>query len=212
MHIFALLAALPIFVQALPTEYTRGVSPRAEYEGVFPRGGKTTKAPLTDKDFFQSCPGGGGSPNVQGADRCTLINIKNNPDQTIFKNLGSPQLNCAGGTTPTSVSLGGSTSVSTTTTSDMNFGISFEGISIGGGMSTSNTQTTENSKTITYTVPPGRQAILTAGFKYHSQTGNVQVNYGDQINGHYIWFTGAKITKLIPSGGAPEYQIHESKC
>ncbi|KAG6863802.1 hypothetical protein C0991_003112, partial [Blastosporella zonata] len=155
MHIFALLAALPIFVQALPTEYTRGVSPRTEYDGVFPRGGKTTKAPLTDKDFFQSCPGGG---------------------------------------------------------ADMNVGISFEDITIGGGISTSDTQTTVNSKTIAYTVPPGRQAILTAGSKYHSQTGNVQVNYGDQINGHYIWFTDAKITKLIPAGGEPAFQIHETKC
>ncbi|KAG6853917.1 hypothetical protein C0991_012407 [Blastosporella zonata] len=141
-----------------------------------------------------------------------FVNIKNNPDKTIFKNLGSPQLNCAGGTTPTSVTLGGSTSVTTTTTVDASVGISFEGLSIGGGVSTSNSNTKETTKSITYTVPPGRQAILTAGFKYHSQTGNVQINYGDRVNGHYIWFTNAKITRLTPVGGPPEYQIHESKC
>ncbi|KAG6905473.1 hypothetical protein DXG01_002490 [Tephrocybe rancida] len=196
---YALLVIVPLLVQALPTEY----------EAVYSRGNAKN---LSDKDFLLSCPGAAGSPNVQRADRCTLVNIKNNPDKIIFQNLGSPQLNCAGGTTPTSVTLGGSTSVSTTTTVNVNMGISFAGISIGGGMSTSDTKSTSTSKSITYTVPPGRQAILTAGIKFKSQTGNVQVNYGDRVNDHYIWFTGATITKLIPSGEAPQYQIHETKC
>ncbi|KAG6817005.1 hypothetical protein H0H87_000901 [Tephrocybe sp. NHM501043] len=198
MQFLALLAALPLLVQAMPMEYNGTVFARS----------KT----VTDKDFLLSCPGAAGSPNVQRADRCTMINIKNNPDKLIYKNMGSPQQNCAGGTTPTSVTLGGSTSVSETTTVDMNFGISFEGISIGGGTSTSNTKTSETSKSVTYTVPPGRQAIYTAGYNFHSQTGNIQVNYGDRVNGHYIWFTGATVTKLIPDGAPPRFQVHETKC
>ncbi|KAG6904441.1 hypothetical protein DXG01_009902 [Tephrocybe rancida] len=202
MQFLALLAILPLLAQALPTEY----------DAIYAR--KNAKN-LSDKDFLLSCPGAAGSPNVQRADKCTLVNIKNNPDKVVFRNLGSPQLNCAGGTTPTSVTLGGSTSVSTTTSVDVNMGISFEGISIGGGMSSSTTKSTETSKSITYTVPPGRQAVLTAGIKFHSQTGNIQVNYGDRVNDHYIsfeWFTGAKVTQLIPAGTPPEYQIHETKC
>ncbi|KAG6811612.1 hypothetical protein H0H92_006627 [Tricholoma furcatifolium] len=199
MKYLALLVTFPLLIVALPTDY----------DTLRPRGNAKT---ITDKDFLLSCPGAAGSPNVQRADRCTLVNIKNNPDKTIFKNVGSPQLNCAGGTTATTVSLGGSTSVATTTSVDANFGISFEGISIGGGMSTSTTSTTDQSKTIQYQVPPGRQAVLMAGYRFHSQTGNVQVNYGDRVNGHYIWFTGTTITKLIPAGTPPEFQIHESKC
>ncbi|KAG6828574.1 hypothetical protein H0H92_007504 [Tricholoma furcatifolium] len=196
MQLLAILAVLPFLSQALPTD-----------QSALARRGS-----ISDKDYLLSCPGAAGSPNVQRADKCTLVNIQNNPDKIIFTNVGSPQLNCAGGTTPTMVTLGGSTSVSTTTTSDVNFGISFGGISLGGGMSTSTTNAHATSKEITYTVPPGRQAVLTAGFNYHSQTGNVKVNYGNRVNGHYIWFTNAKITQLVPDGGPPQFQIHETKC
>jgi len=201
MKFAIILVAFPLLARALPTEYEFNASLSA----------RADKA-ISDQDFLLSCPGAKGSPNVQRADKCTLTNIVNNPDKIIFKNLGSPQLNCAGGTTATSVTLGGSTSVSETTSVDVNMGISFEGISIGGGISSSTTKTSENTKSITYEVPPGRQAVLTAGFKFNSQTGNVQVNYGDRVNGHYIWFTGAKVTKLIPVNQPPQYQVHESKC
>ncbi|KAG6913703.1 hypothetical protein DXG01_004803, partial [Tephrocybe rancida] len=199
MQVLALLAILPLFVQALPTEY----------DALYARGNAKD---LSDKDFLLSCPGAAGSPNVQRADRCTLVNIVNNPDNVVFRNIGSPELNCAGGTTPTTVTIGGVTSVSTTTSVDVNMGISFEGISIGGGMSSSTTQSTEISNSTTYTVPPGKQAIYTVGIKSHSQTGNIQVNYGDRVNGHYIWFTGAKVTQLIPSDEEPRYEVHETKC
>ncbi|KAG6840557.1 hypothetical protein C0991_005831 [Blastosporella zonata] len=178
MRIFALLISLPIFVQALPTEYERAVFPRA-LRGKAKAPAKNT---VTDKDFFLSCPGAAGARRIV----CQSSSILNFLQDRQMSNERTDVPCCAGGTTPTSVTLGGSTSVSTTTSVNMNFGISFEGISIGGGMSTSNTKTTETTKSITYTVPPGRQAILTAGFKFHSQTGNVQVNYGNRVNGHFI--------------------------
>ncbi|KAF8073845.1 hypothetical protein FPV67DRAFT_1666595 [Lyophyllum atratum] len=201
-----LLAALPLLVQALPTSQDVEYFAR-DNDRLFRRG-----AP-GDKDLLLSCPGAAGSPNVQRADRCTLINIVNNPDQVIFKNVGNPQLNCAGGTGPTTVTLGGSSTVSTETSVNANLGVSFEGISIGGGISTSESHSQETSKSIQYEVPPGRQAVYTAGYTFHSQTGNIQVNYGDRVADHYIWFTGATVTQKTPNKGAlPRYQVHETKC
>lgn len=202
-HFFAvLLAILPLVAQALPASYATRNGTLLFRRGAF-----------EEKDLLLSCPGAAGSPKIQRADRCTLINIVNNPDQIIFKNIGNPQLNCAGGTGPTTVTLGGSTTVSKTTSVNANFGVSFEGISIGGGIETSETESQETSKTIQYEVPPGRQAVYTAGYTFHSQTGNVQVNYGDRVEGHYIWFTGATVTQLTPDGNAlPRFQVHESKC
>lgn len=81
--------------------------------------------------------------------------------------------------------LGGSSTVNTSTTTDASIGVDLDGISLGGGIST----TTDNSQTVSqsemFDVPPGRQAILTAGVTFHSQTGNVQVNYPDRVNGHF---------------------------
>ncbi|GLB38497.1 hypothetical protein LshimejAT787_0503620 [Lyophyllum shimeji] len=199
----SLFACLPLFgVQALPTSYIAKNDTH-----LFRRGG------ITEKDLLLSCPGAAGSPNVQRADRCTLVNIRNNPDQIKWKNIGNPQLNCAGGTGPTHVTLGGTTSISKTTSVNANFGISFDGISIGGGVDSSETKTQELSRSTEYDVPPGRQAVYTAGYTFHSQTGNVQINYGDRVNGHYIWFTGVTVTKLIPDNNiAPRFEVHESKC
>ncbi|KAG5719262.1 hypothetical protein E4T56_gene13379 [Termitomyces sp. T112] len=200
MHFVALLTLLPTLVQAFPAHYRNHLVSRDNKK-------------ITDKDFLLSCPGNAGSPNVKRADRCTLINIKHNPDKVIFQNVGNAQLNCAGGTTPTTVTLGGSTSVSTTTSVDTNIGITFgSGFSIGGGISSSTTKESQTTKQIQYDVPPGRQAILTAGYNFHSQTGNVQVNYGSRVNGHYIWYTGVAITQLVPDGQPPRYEVHESKC
>jgi len=202
-HLFAvLITSLPLFVQALPASYIAKNDTH-----LFRRG------QVTDKDFLLSCPGAAGSPNVERADKCTLDNIRNNPDQIIWKNIGNPQLNCAGGTGPTTVTLGGTTSVSKTTSVNANFGISFEGITIGGGVDSSETHTQETTKTISYQVPPGRQAVYTTAYTFHSQTGNVKVNYGNRINGHYIWFTGTTVTKTTPDNNIPpRYEVHESKC
>ncbi|RDB25712.1 hypothetical protein Hypma_006376 [Hypsizygus marmoreus] len=194
------LAVLPFVAQALPaSHHGDNLLFRRDSPG--------------DPDLLLSCPGAAGSSKVQRADRCTLINIVNNPDQIIFKNIGNPQLNCAGGTGPTTVTIGGSTSVSSSTTVNAEFGVSFEGISVGGGIATTETTTQETSKSIEYEVPPGRQAVYTAGFTFHSQTGNIQVNYGDRVFDHYIWYTGTTVTQLTPDNNAlPRFQVHESKC
>ncbi|KAF8073844.1 hypothetical protein FPV67DRAFT_770622 [Lyophyllum atratum] len=201
-----LLAALPLLVQALPT--SQGGEHFARNDGrLFRRG-----AP-SDKDLLLSCPGAAGSPNVQRADRCTLINIVNNPDEIVFKNVGNPQLNCAGGTGPTTVTLGGSSTVTTETSVNANLGASFEGINVGGGISTSESHAEQTSNLTKYDVPPGRQAVYTAGYTFHSQTGNIEVNYGDRVGGHYKWFTGVTVTKKTPNNDAvPQYQVHETKC
>jgi len=82
--------------------------------------------------------------------------------------------------------LGGSTTVDTSTTVNADIGVNIEGISLGGGVPT----TTDNNQTVSqsqmFDVPAGRQAIMTIGVTFHSQTGNVQVNYGDRVNGHFI--------------------------
>jgi len=176
------------------------------------RGDKTDPT-LGDVDLLNSCPGAAGSPNVENADTCTLVNTVNNSNVVNFYNIGDPFLNCDGGTGPLTVMLGGSSTVDTSTTTDANIGVDLPfGISIGGGVST----TTDDSQTVSqsemFDVPPGRQAILTAGVTFLSQTGNVQVNYPDRVNGHFEYFTGTTITQLTPSGAAPEYQVHESAC
>ncbi|KAJ7432363.1 hypothetical protein B0H11DRAFT_1940689 [Mycena galericulata] len=175
------------------------------------RGDKTDPT-LGDTDLLNSCPGAAGTPNVERADKCTLINIVNNPDVQNFFNVGNPFLNCDGGTDPLTVMLGGSTTVDTSTAVNADIGVDIEGISLGGGVST----TTDNSQTVSqsqmFDVPAGRQAIMTIGVTFHSQTGNVQVNYGDQVNGHFIWFTGTTVTQLIPANAAVAIQVHESAC
>ncbi|EIM89691.1 uncharacterized protein STEHIDRAFT_166042 [Stereum hirsutum FP-91666 SS1] len=165
----------------------------------------------TDTDLLLSCPGAAGSPNVRDADRCTLINIVNNPDVRPFVAIGDAQLNCDGGTEAKTVTIGGSTSTTTTFTVNANLGISFEGVSIGGGASSESGTTTVTSKSTTFTVSPGRQVVMTAGILQHSQSGNVQVNYGDRVDGHYEWYTGATVTQLTPTDDT-EFDIHESAC
>ncbi|KAK7691081.1 hypothetical protein QCA50_006184 [Cerrena zonata] len=164
-----------------------------------------------DKDLLLSCPGAAGSPNIRRADRCTLHDVVTNPDKRIWSNVNAPQLNCDGGTQPRTFMIGGETTHTTTITSDVNLGISFEGISIGGGISKSDTTTTTSSNSTTYTIPPGRQVVQTVGVLHHSQTGNIQVNYGVQVDGHYIWYTGAKVTQLTPTDDV-QWDTHETKC
>ncbi|KAI0628273.1 hypothetical protein C8Q77DRAFT_1220937 [Trametes polyzona] len=166
----------------------------------------------SDQDLLNSCPGGPGSKKVERADRCTLINIKNNPNTRTFVVLGDPQLNCGGAKDPVTVTLGGEQTVSQTTTVDANIGVDLDGITIGGGASTENSKSSTVSKTITYTVPPGRQAVYVAGTAQQSQTGNIQVNYGDRQFGHFIWFTGATITQLTPITSDVQFDVHETAC
>ena len=76
--------------------------------------------------------------------------------------------------------------MSQTTTVNAEFGISLEGISVGGGASSSETTSTTMSKSIEFSIPPGRQAVYVAGVAHKSETGNVQVNYGSRQKGHFI--------------------------
>ncbi|KAI0668052.1 hypothetical protein C8Q78DRAFT_269200 [Trametes maxima] len=166
----------------------------------------------SDQDLLNSCPGGPGSSNVEKADRCTLINIKENPNTRTFVVLGDPQLNCGGATDNVTVQLGGSQTVTQTTSVNADLGIDIEGIKIGGGASTSDSTANTVSKTITFAIPPGKQAVFVAGTAQKSETGNVQVNYGDRQFGHFIWFTGATITRLTPIADDVVFDVHESDC
>ncbi|RPD56199.1 hypothetical protein L226DRAFT_523692 [Lentinus tigrinus ALCF2SS1-7] len=178
-----------------------------------PRGGFVPRDDgPANEDLLASCPGGPGSPNVKKADKCTLVNIVNNPDVRVWTVLGDPQLNCGGATEDITVTLGGETTVSQTTTVNADFGVSLEGISVGGGVSDSESTSTTESKTIEFSIPPGRQAVYVAGVAQTSETGNVQVNYGSKVDGHFIWFTGTTITKLTPKGNDVEFDVHESDC
>ena len=84
------------------------------------------------------------------------------------------------------MTLGGEQTVSQTTTLNADLGVDIDGIMIGGGASTSNTTSTTESKTVSYTVPPRRQAVFVSGMNHKSETGNLQVNYGDRQFGHFI--------------------------
>ncbi|KAL1940929.1 hypothetical protein VTO73DRAFT_7565 [Trametes versicolor] len=165
-----------------------------------------------DQDLLASCPGGPGSSNIAHADRCTLINIVNNPDVRLFSILGDPQLNCGGSSDDITVTLGGESTVGSETTVNADFGVDVEGISVGGGISSTTSSSQTVSKSISFTVKPGRQAVYVAGTNFHSQTGNVQVNYGSRQFGHFIWFTGTTITQLSPDSGDVEFDVHETAC
>ncbi|KAI0730932.1 hypothetical protein C8Q76DRAFT_716799 [Earliella scabrosa] len=167
---------------------------------------------LVSKDLLASCPGGPGSPNVRKADRCTLINIVNGPTRRIWTVLGDPQLNCGGASDDITVTLGGSETVTQSTTVNANFGISYEGISVGGGIENTQETSTTMSKEIEFSIPPGRQAVYVAGVAHRSQTGNVQVNYGSRQKGHFVWFTGATVTKLTPDPEDVHFDVYESEC
>ncbi|KAI0755495.1 hypothetical protein C8Q74DRAFT_309634 [Fomes fomentarius] len=167
---------------------------------------------LSNQDLLASCPGAPGSSNVRRADRCTLINIVNNRDRRIWTVLGDPQLNCGGATDDITVTLGGEQTVSETTTINANFGIDFDGISIGGGVSETTETSTTMSKSIEFSIPPGRQAVYVAGVLHKSETGRVQVNYGSKQRGHYIWFTGTTVTKLTPISDDVQFDVFETNC
>ncbi|KAI0693384.1 hypothetical protein C8T65DRAFT_720872 [Cerioporus squamosus] len=178
-----------------------------------PRGGSAARDDgPANGDLLASCPGGPGSPNVENADKCTLINIVDNPDVRLWTILGDPQLNCGGATEDIMVTIGGETTVTQTTTVNADLGIDLEGISVGGGVSDSESTSATESKSIQYSIPPLRQAVYVAGVAYTSETGNVQVNYGSTVDGHYIWYTGTTITKLTPKGNDVEFDVHESAC
>ncbi|ETW79489.1 hypothetical protein HETIRDRAFT_452658 [Heterobasidion irregulare TC 32-1] len=166
----------------------------------------------SDADLFASCPGGVGSHNIEKADRCTLLTPTTNPDKRIFTVVGNPEQNCDGGTNPVTVTIGGSTTVSTTNTVDGGAGINIDGIKIGGGFSNTKTTTTTMSNSTTFSVPPGRQVVQVVGVNHHSQTGRVQVNFGDRVDGHFIWFTQASVTQLTPDPSDMFFDIHESAC
>ena len=76
--------------------------------------------------------------------------------------------------------------MSQTTTIDANFGFAADGLSIGGGVSTSSSAATTESSSVQFSIPPGKQAVYVAGVAHTSETGNVQVNYGSRVDGHFI--------------------------
>ncbi|KAI0752137.1 hypothetical protein C8Q74DRAFT_1211443 [Fomes fomentarius] len=168
-------------------------------------------ADFDESDLFNSCPGGSGSQKLERADRCTLTNIAEGTVRK-FVVIGDPQLNCGGSTDPVTVTLGGTTTVTQTTTLNANLGIDIEGITIGGGAEASSSTSTEQSKEVTYSIPPGRQAVYVSGTNHKSETGILQVNYGDRQFDHFIWFTTATVTRLTPIPDDVQFDVHESDC
>jgi hypothetical protein len=84
------------------------------------------------------------------------------------------------------LTIGGETTVGTTTTASVDVGVDLEGFNIGGGLSTESSSSTTQSKSIMVSIPPGRQSVMTMSILSHSQSGNVQVNFGDRVDGHFI--------------------------
>ncbi|KAK6969242.1 hypothetical protein R3P38DRAFT_3023846 [Favolaschia claudopus] len=181
--------------------------------------GRTLSAPTllsrdnpSDTDLLLSCPGAAGSPNIKRADKCTLVNIVNNPDTTLQYNVGNVQ-----GKWNKSVMLtiGGQTTTSTTTTASANVGINFEGINIGGGLSSGDTKSSTQSNSTMITIAPGRQSVMTMGVLAHSQSGNVQVNFGSRVDDHFIFMCpfsgspGAVITQTVPTDQIT-FDVHET--
>ncbi|KAJ6548580.1 hypothetical protein B0H19DRAFT_1031833 [Mycena capillaripes] len=115
----------------------------------------------SDTDLFLSCPGAAGSPNIERADKCTLVNIVNNPDTHVVSNLGDAQANCEGGTSPVMLTIGGETTVGTSITADVEVGVDLDVFSIGGGLSTESSSSTTQSKSTMVSIPPGRQSVMT---------------------------------------------------
>ena len=68
----------------------------------------------------------------------------------------------------------------------MDVGLDLEALHIGGSLETTNTNETTTSKSVTFDVPPGKQAVYVAGVAHTSQTGPIQVNYGSRQFGHFI--------------------------
>jgi hypothetical protein len=84
------------------------------------------------------------------------------------------------------LTIGGETTVSTSTTANVDVGVDLEGFSIGGGLSTESGSSTTQSKSTMVSIPPGRQSVMTMSVLSHSQSGNVQVNFGDRVDDHFI--------------------------
>lgn len=85
------------------------------------------------------------------------------------------------------MTLGGEQTISESTTVSANVGFEIpDGLSIGGGVESSSEQSTTVSKSVQFPVPPGKQAVYVVGTAQKSETGNIQVNYGDRQFDHFI--------------------------
>lgn len=70
----------------------------------------------------------------------------------------------------------------------------------------------QTSNSTTYIVSPGRQVVQTIGVLHHSETGNVQVNFGKRVAGHYevksllllIWDIPSELFRLRSGTLVPE--------
>lgn len=122
-------------------------------------------------------------------------------------------LSCGGGTQPITVTVGGSKTSSVSYTASASFNLNIEGIDIGGGgFSTEEGTQVQTSNSTTYIVSPGRQVVQTIGVLHHSETGNVQVNFGKRVAGHYevksllllIWDIPSELFRLRSGTLVPE--------
>ncbi|KAI0751790.1 hypothetical protein C8Q80DRAFT_1119445 [Daedaleopsis nitida] len=173
---------------------------------------RTHQGTISSVDLLASCPGGPGSPNVGRADRCTLTDIVTNPDKRIWTTIGQPQLNCHGGVTPVNETLGGTTEVHQKITVSVELGFDIGAVKLGASVSTELGTSTTQSKTIMFAVLPGKQAVYLVGLNHKSRTGRVQVNYGSRQKGHYIWYTGARVTQVTPDPNDVEFDVYVSNC
>ncbi|KAI0829870.1 hypothetical protein BC628DRAFT_1078127 [Trametes gibbosa] len=167
---------------------------------------------ISTTNLLASCGDRGAlDPSIPFADSCTLINIQNNPDSRLIAVLGDPQFNCGGGSDGITVQLGGPSTLSLSSSFTESTNVNLGGLGIGGGLADSLPLFVTIQQTMSYTLEPGRQAVLLAAVLHHSETGNVQANYGTRVFGHFVWITGGTLTRLIPTTDAMFF-IHETAC
>lgn len=154
-----------------------------------------------DPANLDHCPG----HKTGDADKCTFESQSPQPDTTIPHIVGDPVGNCQGGTTNTTSSVGGSTSVSQTWKYGVSVGFSADGgeeLPIGAEFESSDSWSKTDTKTFTQTqtiiIPPGKQvrsycfrraifmliwngvqAAVIAQVRQKVFMGRIRLNYGD---------------------------------
>ncbi|KAJ7475005.1 hypothetical protein FB451DRAFT_1247261 [Mycena latifolia] len=150
-----------------------------------------------DPANLDHCPG----HKTGDADKCTFESQSPQPDTTIPHIVGDPIGNCQGGTTNTTSTVGGSTSVSQTWKYGVSVGFSADGgeeLPIGASFESSDSWSKTDAKTFTQmqtiTIPPGKQAVVIAQVKHKVFLGRIRLNYGDPSGDpgkndyHYVWY------------------------
>ncbi|KAJ7182503.1 hypothetical protein C8R43DRAFT_6341 [Mycena crocata] len=152
-----------------------------------------------DPANLDHCPG----HKTGDADRCTYESQSPQPDTTIPHIVGDPIGNCQGGTTNTTSTVGGSTTIQQTWKYGVSAGFSADGgeeLPIGASFESSDSWSKSDAKTFTQTqtitIPPGKQAAVIAQVKQKVFLGQIRLNYGDPSGDpgkndyHYIWYAG----------------------